>query len=173
MGGSQRAGIFHCPYSDSLTTESRWSSEAVPLCTVLDARAIPYTLDPTGRVRSGRIVLYGPVCENPFGRVLTRLAAGTAENGSSAWVRRDDPDENPLEKTKPFELDIPEEELAADSILLRLFRDFALILERVYCPVGKVLHRRIGWCIVGGALNAKPSFISPEIFQKEEVVTII
>src|SRR3569833_3465336 len=102
MGGSQRAGIFHCPYSDSLTTESRWSSEAVPLCTVLDARAIPYTLDPTGRVRSGRIVLYGPVCENPFGRVLTRLAAGTAEIGSSAWVRRDDPDEIPLEKTKPF-----------------------------------------------------------------------
>ena len=158
-------------FSFSLTSRVEWAADPVPAAVVLDVRCVQQGLDPTGRISSGRIVLFGPICENPF--YSQQRGPGVQTPSVHTWVRREDPNDTPLEKTKPFELDVPGETLAIDSILLQLYRDFALILERNASSNGNIFYRRIGWCVVGGALNANPSLISPTRFNSREVVVII
>lgn len=144
----------------------------VPSAVVLDARSVVRGLDPTGRVSSGKIVLFGPVCENPF--YCLPMNPGPQASSGLTWVRRDDPYDKGLEETKAFALDVPGETPAVNSILLRLYFDFALILERNVHPGGNMLHRRIGWCTVNsGWTGGNHSLVSSDLFTREEVVVII
>lgn len=160
-------------FSFSLTSETHWpaSEDPKPSAVVLDVRSVVQGLDPTGKISSGKIVLFGPVCDNPFHCLLRNPSLETRSD--LVWVRRDDPNNEILGETDTFALDIPQEMLAVDSILLRLYPEFALILERNMCPGGNMLHRRVGWCTVDRGTAGTSTFITSDDFTRQEVVVIV
>jgi len=168
-------------YTDSLTSESSWQGDTQPLCTLLEARSVSRNseLDPTGRIRSGRIVVLGPVCESPF----IFMASHHADKSGGvvfALVRRDDPTATPITERKntPCELDVlpvdGKETPATHLTLLRIYPEFALILERIRDLSEGVFstYRRVGWCLIKGYDSEAP-LVRPDLFQREEMLSII